>query len=80
MDNVGADAGRDVTASSIEDLVRRCDLCKEMQVIIGHYIMMEEYYMREMAEKAAALDVADADCLTSSVVDDTFYLVKKSIR
>lgn len=68
------------TRTDVEDLVRRCELSKEMQVIIGYYIMMEEYYMREMAGKAAALDTSDADALTSSVVDDTFYLVKKSIR
>lgn len=66
--------------TDIDDLVRRCDLSKEMQVVIGYYIMMEEYYMREMAGKAAALDSSDTDSLTSSVVDDTFYLVKKSIR
>lgn len=42
--------------------------------------MMEEYYMREMAVKAAALDQSEDGALTSSVVDDTFYLVKKSIR
>ncbi|XP_067931489.1 conserved oligomeric Golgi complex subunit 4-like isoform X2 [Watersipora subatra] len=66
--------------AEIEDLVRRCDLSKEMQVVVGYYIMMEEYYMREMADKAAALDTSDSSSLTSSVVDDTFYLVKKSIR
>ena len=78
MESLGA--VEDTTRASIEDLVRRCDLSKEMQVVIGYYIMMEEYYMREMARKAAALDASDADSLTSSVVDDTFYLVKKSIR
>lgn len=36
--------------------------------------------MREMAVKAAALDQSEDGALTSSVVDDTFYLVKKSIR
>ena len=42
--------------------------------------MMEEYYMREMADKASALDQSEDGAHTSSVVDDTFYLIKKSIR
>lgn len=79
MEHLGT-AITDPQRTQIEELVRRCDMCKEMQVIVGYYIMMEEYYMREMGEKAAALDQSDEGALTSSVVDDTFYLVKKSIR
>mgnify|MGYP001797948482 CR=1 FL=1 len=49
-------------------------------LVVGYYIMMEEYYMREMADKASALDQSEDGAHTSSVVDDTFYLIKKSIR
>lgn len=51
-----------------------------MFLVVGYYIMMEEYYMREMADKASALDQSEDGAHTSSVVDDTFYLIKKSIR
>mgnify|MGYP001792365086 CR=1 FL=1 len=41
--------------SEVDDLIHRCDLSKEMQVCIGYYIMMEEYYMRQMATKVTPI-------------------------
>lgn len=50
MENLGKGSVAD-KQTEIDDLVRRSDLSKEMQLLIGYYIMMEEYYMKEMAHK-----------------------------
>ncbi|TMS13312.1 Conserved oligomeric Golgi complex subunit 4 [Larimichthys crocea] len=51
----------------------RCRSC------IGYYIPMEEYYMRESVNKAVTMDTYEKGQLTSSMVDDCFYIVKKCI-
>lgn len=61
MENLGTEKLAEAQ-TDIEDLVRRCDLSKEMQVLIGYYIMMEEYYMREMADKVTNA-IAAALCM-----------------
>lgn len=76
-----------------------------MQELIGYYIPMEEYYMRETVNKvhvlikpthlfilcvrihkhrdgfvqAVAMDTSEAGQLSSSMVDDVFYIVKTCI-
>uniref|UniRef100_G1S208 Conserved oligomeric Golgi complex subunit 4 n=1 Tax=Nomascus leucogenys TaxID=61853 RepID=G1S208_NOMLE len=50
-----------------------------MQELIGLYVTMEEYFMRETVNKAVALDTYEKGQLTSSMVDDVFYIVKKCI-
>lgn len=50
-----------------------------MQELIGLYITMEEYFMRETVNKAVAMDTCEKGQLTSSMVDDVFYIVKKCI-
>ena len=69
-----------------------------MQELIGSYIMMEEYFMKEMVVKvttscqtvrkistfvfiqAVDMDTSDDSSLTSSMVDDAFFIVKKCVR
>ncbi|XP_037401397.1 conserved oligomeric Golgi complex subunit 4 [Pygocentrus nattereri] len=64
---------------SLERLLKDCQLSRTMQELIGFYIPMEEYYMRETVNKAVAMDTAEAGQLSSSMVDDVFYIVKKCI-
>ncbi|XP_036442066.1 conserved oligomeric Golgi complex subunit 4 [Colossoma macropomum] len=64
---------------SLERLLKDCQLSRTMQELIGYYIPMEEYYMRETVNKAVAMDTAEAGQLSSSMVDDVFYIVKKCI-
>lgn len=47
------DEGVKEKKEKIDDLARRSELSKQMQEIVGTYIMMEEYYMREMAHKVS---------------------------
>eukprot|EP00063_Salmo_salar_P007592 XP_013982427.1 PREDICTED: LOW QUALITY PROTEIN: conserved oligomeric Golgi complex subunit 4-like [Salmo salar] len=60
-------------------LSAHCMLGQLMQELIGYYIPMEEYYMRETVCKAVAMDTYEKGQLTSSMVDDCFYIVKKCI-
>uniref|UniRef100_A0A671NGV7 Conserved oligomeric Golgi complex subunit 4 n=1 Tax=Sinocyclocheilus anshuiensis TaxID=1608454 RepID=A0A671NGV7_9TELE len=64
---------------SLEQLLKNCQLSRTMQELIGYYIPMEEYYMRESVNKAVAMDTAEVGQLSSSMVDDVFYIVKKCI-
>ncbi|XP_062327709.1 conserved oligomeric Golgi complex subunit 4 [Osmerus eperlanus] len=64
---------------SVEKLLKHCVLSRTMQELIGYYIPMEEYYMRETVNKAVAMDTYEKGQLTSSMVDDCFYIVKKCI-
>ncbi|XP_028258526.1 conserved oligomeric Golgi complex subunit 4 [Parambassis ranga] len=64
---------------NVEKLLKHCLLSRTMQELIGYYIPMEEYYMRESVNKAVAMDAYEKGQLTSSMVDDCFYIVKKCI-
>ncbi|XP_069511063.1 conserved oligomeric Golgi complex subunit 4 [Ambystoma mexicanum] len=64
---------------SLEKLMNHCLLSRTMQELIGLYITMEEYFMRETVNKAVAMDSFEKGQLTSSMVDDVFYIVKKCI-
>ncbi|XP_054245663.1 conserved oligomeric Golgi complex subunit 4 isoform X2 [Indicator indicator] len=63
----------------LDKLLNNCLLSCTMQELIGYYITMEEYFMRETVNKAVAMDSYEKGQLTSSVVDDVFYIVKKCI-
>uniref|UniRef100_A0A8C8Z143 Conserved oligomeric Golgi complex subunit 4 n=1 Tax=Prolemur simus TaxID=1328070 RepID=A0A8C8Z143_PROSS len=63
----------------LDKLLNNCLLSCTMQELIGLYITMEEYFMRESVNKAVALDTCEKGQLTSSMVDDVFYIVKKCI-
>ncbi|XP_002735095.1 conserved oligomeric Golgi complex subunit 4-like [Saccoglossus kowalevskii] len=66
--------------SQLDKVLVNCELSRGMQELIGHYIMMEEYFMRETVMKAIKLDAMESGAYTSSMVDDTFFIVKKSVR
>ncbi|XP_061622117.1 conserved oligomeric Golgi complex subunit 4 [Phyllopteryx taeniolatus] len=74
--------GQSITAEhhqNVEKLLKHCVLSRNMQELIGYYIPMEEYYMRESVNKAVTIDTFEKSQLTSSMVDDCFYIVKKCI-
>lgn len=62
-------------------LQKKTGIGRAMQELLGKYIMLERYFLSEQVAKAVAMDsTLDSSALTSSVVDDVFFLVKKSIR
>ncbi len=78
----------DGPASATEAQRRRLDallaapngISRSVQELLGHYVALENYFLRESVQKAAALDApADDAGLTGSVVDEVFFLVKMSV-
>ncbi|KAM7432750.1 Golgi transport complex subunit 4 [Porites harrisoni] len=66
-----------------DKVISNCDLSRRMQELIGNYIFMEEYFMRETVMKAVKMDVSeggDDEAVTSSMVDDVFFIVQKAVR
>ncbi|OQV15659.1 Conserved oligomeric Golgi complex subunit 4 [Hypsibius exemplaris] len=57
-----------------------CQLSRTMQELIGDYITIEEYYMRQSMKKAISMEQVEEKALTSTMVDDVFFVVRKSIR
>uniref|UniRef100_A0A8C3VM50 Conserved oligomeric Golgi complex subunit 4 n=1 Tax=Catagonus wagneri TaxID=51154 RepID=A0A8C3VM50_9CETA len=78
-DSVASDEVKQEHQKCLDKLLNNCLLSCTMQELIGFYITMEEYFMRETVNKAVALDTYEKGQLTSSMVDDVFYIVKKCI-
>ena len=67
--------------NQLEKLLQsKTSISSAIQEILGHYIMLERYFLSESVSKAVEMDVTADSSLTSSIVDDVFFLVKKSIR
>ncbi|XP_022367498.1 conserved oligomeric Golgi complex subunit 4 isoform X4 [Enhydra lutris kenyoni] len=78
-DSMASEEVKQEHQKSLDKLLNNCLLSCTMQELIGFYITMEEYFMRETVNKAVALDTYEKGQLTSSMVDDVFYIVKKCI-
>lgn len=64
----------------LEKLVTTCGLSRRMQELLNQYVAMEEYFMHESVLKAIKMDTLEDVNLTSSMVDDVFFVVQKCIR
>uniref|UniRef100_A0A914KL98 Conserved oligomeric Golgi complex subunit 4 n=1 Tax=Meloidogyne incognita TaxID=6306 RepID=A0A914KL98_MELIC len=63
------------------DLVlNRSGLNTRMQELLGNYVLMEQYYMSNSVQKAISMDTVEDGALTSSLLDDVFFIVRKCIR
>jgi hypothetical protein len=51
-----------------------------IQELIGYYVALEEYFMSENVKKAVKIDELVADGLTTSMVDDVFYVLQSCTR
>uniref|UniRef100_A0A8C3SU63 Conserved oligomeric Golgi complex subunit 4 n=1 Tax=Chelydra serpentina TaxID=8475 RepID=A0A8C3SU63_CHESE len=78
-DSMALEEVKQAHQKSLDKLLNNCLLSRTMQELIGYYITMEEYFMRETVVKAVAMDMCEKGQLTSSMVDDVFYIVKKCI-
>ena len=58
----------------------KTSISSAIQDLLGQYISLERYFLSESVSKAVEMDVTPDSSLTSSIVDDVFFLVKKSIR
>lgn len=65
---------------AMETLIKKSQLSTQMQELLSTYLMFERYFMEESVIKGIALDAYEAGQLTSSMVDDVFFIVRKCIR
>lgn len=66
--------------AKLDSIMLNSNLAKQMQTLIGDYLLLERYYVEQSIKKALTMDTFDKDALVSSMVDDMFFIVKKSIR
>ena len=50
------------------------------QESLGEYILLEQYFMSENVARAVELDTMERDHLTTSMLDDVFFIVKKCVK
>ncbi|XP_045470941.1 conserved oligomeric Golgi complex subunit 4 isoform X1 [Harmonia axyridis] len=60
--------------------IKNSDLSQLKHELLSHYLRLEQYFMEESINKAVAMDFMDSSQQTSSMVDDTFFIVRKCIR
>ena len=60
--------------------IMKTKLVVSTQEMLGQYVALEEYLMREMVGKAIGIDAIDEGAQVSTVVDDVFFVVKKSLQ
>ncbi|XP_015922764.1 conserved oligomeric Golgi complex subunit 4 [Parasteatoda tepidariorum] len=60
--------------------LKECELSRLMHDLLGTYVTMEEYFMKESIQKAVNMDLIEENSLTSSMLDDVFFITKKCLR
>lgn len=62
-------------------ILNNSNLCCSVQELMGKYLEFERYYMEESIKKAMIMDTieGDDDALTSSMVDDVFFIIRKCV-
>ncbi|CAG9771862.1 unnamed protein product [Ceutorhynchus assimilis] len=65
---------------TLEQLILNSDLSQCKHDLLSHYLRLEQYFMEESVAKAVNMDSLEPGQQTSSMVDDTFFIVRKCIR
>lgn len=71
---------REKKEAEFEGRLSQSQLVCDMAVIVGDYTILEQFYLNESFKKALIMDTVEDAAHTSSIVDDAFYIIKKSIR
>ncbi|XP_035700546.1 conserved oligomeric Golgi complex subunit 4 isoform X2 [Folsomia candida] len=71
--------------SNLDRLLKDGDTFRVMQVVLGQYILLEQYFMAESVQKAVEMDTlieasSQESFVLSSMTDDVFFIVKKCIK
>lgn len=71
----------DSKTTSAKLILNNSKLCCSIQELMGKYLEFERYYMEESIKKAMMMDTieGDDDELTSSMVDDVFFIIRKCV-
>ncbi|XP_018013671.1 conserved oligomeric Golgi complex subunit 4 isoform X2 [Hyalella azteca] len=87
------DLNRQLT--DVERKMNRCQVACDMAAVLGQYTILEQYYLNQSFAKALSMDTTitassdsssvgdagDQNCApVSSIVDDAFFIIKKSVR
>ncbi|KAG7558000.1 Pentatricopeptide repeat [Arabidopsis suecica] len=59
---------------------RNGSFCKVIQDVTGFYVILEGFFMVENVRKAIRIDEHVPDSLTTSMVDDVFYVLQSCLR
>eukprot|EP00250_Pteridium_aquilinum_P033733 c6169_g1_i1 orf=150-2504(+) len=62
------------------NFLRMGTFSRTVQELMMHYIVLEEFFMAENVRKAVKIDEFVADALTTSMVDDVFYVLQQCTR
>lgn len=72
---------KEAKEQKMDQLLNRSRVGTKMQELVGHYCSLEHFYMLKSVQKAIKSDAKeDVGGLTSSIVDDVVFIVRKSIR
>lgn len=77
---LGEVAGPGGLPSARETALRGSAFSTAVRELLSYYLSLEEYYMEESVAKAIRIDEASPGALTSSMVDDTFFVLLKAGR
>ena len=70
---------RAANMSDVDRMLAMSDLAKFSQESLGDYIALEQFFMSENVKLAISLDSSEQDQLTTSMLDDVFFIVKKCV-
>lgn len=71
---------KEKTLKLLEQVIKNSDLSQTKHELLSHYLRLEQYFMEESVAKAVAMDTLDQSQQTSSMVDDTFFIIRKCVR
>ncbi|CAI2347178.1 unnamed protein product [Caenorhabditis sp. 36 PRJEB53466] len=72
---------KEAKEKKLDQLLNRSRVGTKMQELIGSYCLLEHFYMLKSLQKAIKSDAKeDLTGITSSIVDDVVFIIRKSIR
>jgi hypothetical protein len=75
-----AEAGGAQLSPGALDVFKTGAFTRAVQEVLGYYMSLEEYFMAENVGKAVRIDEFVEDALTTSMVDDVFYILQNCAR
>ncbi|XP_060810944.1 conserved oligomeric Golgi complex subunit 4 [Amyelois transitella] len=74
------EANQKAASEQIEKTIAKCELTRTAQDLLGQYLALERFFLEESVNKALKLAAPSAGAVTSSLVDDVFFIARKVIR
>jgi conserved oligomeric Golgi complex subunit 4 len=71
---------KNAALESMESMIKKSQLNQQMQEMLSTYLLFERFFMEESVIKGIALESFENGQQTSSMIDDVFFIIRKSIR